>query len=822
MIHELVNDYANVLDAMPREHPRNRILTLLDEALRRDVHFIERHPTTLFQCLWNSCWWYDSPEAAGHYQTPEGGWRATGPPWKQSVPSLSALQQSWRRQKEQALQGFRWLRSLRPPQVRLGAGQQFVLRGHERHVECVTYSSDGRWLASASEDGTVRIWHAASAADWLCLHIHQWGVRGVAVSPDGLLLACACSDGVVRVRAITDGKEVLTLQGHTEPVTAVCFSPDGRRLASSSWDFTARVWDLSDGSEALRLTATARRRTRERLNSVCYSPKGDRLAAAADYRSFLLWDAATGAELMPVEEYWSVGAKSVCFSPDGRRLATASSDPTVSVWDASTRSELLRLEGHTDRVLSVQFSPDGRRLASASADGTVRVWDAACGVELFQLRGHTNWVTSVCFSADGERLASASWDMTVRVWNTFAQGEALELHGHSTSVGTVCFSSDGQRLASASGKNVRVWNVGSACTPLWSWELNANVGKLCFARDGGQLACGAADGTVRVWNMANGAEASGLRGFSQTIRELCFSPDGQRLAVAALLSKTVLLWFLTGGPTVGKWWHWLNPMRWLRLVSQPLLQLPGEPDPTTGVCFSPDGRWVVFGGDKTIHLLDALSGDRVRRLRGDWFGVKGICFSPDGRRLAGVCMHAAAYLDFREIVRVWDPFSGVEVLRIDEFAADRRLETVLYSSDGERLAGVVESKKGAILMNEELDRAVHVWDASTGASLEVHERIGDPDLHAFANGPAAVPCRPFRSGVETVLEESGTRRAVAFFPDAPPKTNSGRYRSSPAQVWAWSVDHYIHVIALEGPPSEANAGMCSQTRLIEQTTGVQE
>ena len=68
MIFDLVHDFADALTAMPARHPRRRVLALLDEAVRRDVHFIDQHPTTLFQCLWNSCWWYDCPQAVRHEQ----------------------------------------------------------------------------------------------------------------------------------------------------------------------------------------------------------------------------------------------------------------------------------------------------------------------------------------------------------------------------------------------------------------------------------------------------------------------------------------------------------------------------------------------------------------------------------------------------------------------------------------------------------------------------------------------------------------------------------------------------------------------------------
>jgi hypothetical protein len=76
LVFGLVKDFAEAVRVLPDRHPRRHILTLLEEAIRRDIHFLARHPTTLFQCLWNSCWWYDCPEAAAHYEVPEEGWQA--------------------------------------------------------------------------------------------------------------------------------------------------------------------------------------------------------------------------------------------------------------------------------------------------------------------------------------------------------------------------------------------------------------------------------------------------------------------------------------------------------------------------------------------------------------------------------------------------------------------------------------------------------------------------------------------------------------------------------------------------------------------------
>ena len=160
MIFDLVKDFAEVLDAMPKQHPRRRILKLLDEAIRRDVHFINRHPTTLFQCLWNTCWWYDCPEAAKHYDVSEGDGTNQPPPWKCGGQRLSDFLEGWRtRRKREA--GGQWVRSLRPPFQPLRSGQM-ALYGHSDLVGQLRISADGSRLLGIALNGSAVLWEFPS------------------------------------------------------------------------------------------------------------------------------------------------------------------------------------------------------------------------------------------------------------------------------------------------------------------------------------------------------------------------------------------------------------------------------------------------------------------------------------------------------------------------------------------------------------------------------------------------------------------------------------------------------------------------------------
>ncbi len=579
---------------------------------------------------------------------------------------------------------YQYLQSLLHSEVRL-------LPGHTQRVNSVVYSPDGQRMATASDDGTVRIWRAGTDELVSILRGHTGCVNEVQFDPSGTWLATASCDRTAKRWDLTSGSELATYP-HDSPVFCLAISPDGSTLATGTGDGMlgttlpdlVTTWDVATGQRNWQLLGHA-----SDIMSAAYSPDGATLATGSSDGTVREWNSETG-ELIQRLVLHNFGVPCVRYSPDGRNLAAACSG-TVTLWqppDPKPKKVLHCYHG----VYSVAFSPDGEFLAAGTDDGLVAIWDSVSAEpRTIRLCDHGR-IHALAFDHDGQSLAYGAWDGTAGIWN--AVEEPGRVSRSCAAPSAIVFDpgvknfyavfEDGRVARHPVGRGEGTTLRQKLPERITNPDLNSRRMSIAVSSSGTKLVVPAGGGDWEMLELPTGKRLGSL-----------VIDEGELLTVAFLDSDCRIL----GCAHVSAEKPECAVMVWDTATCRLAYQFSIQDSVPLAMAIHPRGNSVAVCLPGALEVYELPTGRQIARFEGTFEeGMSApyqIAYSPDGQFLTSARRHNRMSL--------WDPRSG--------------RERFLFVASNDDVNGATISPDGQTVVTGEQWGKVKLWNIASGLEM---------------------------------------------------------------------------------------------------------
>lgn len=770
-----------------------------------------------------------------------------------------------------------------------GSGQSVEVAQANTELQVLGQTSSGQWYHVRTEDGR-RAWVAAELVNTpncsdpgfslpaAIFANHTDTVWAVSWSPDGRYIVSASEDTTARAWDVQTGEEVARLPSFTYGIIAADWHthPDNDidYVAVGGWDGTVRIWELIKApDDAGEETFTAEQVAIMGAEAYFFydvawrPPRAGNamwLAGASADGKIHVWMVTSDIEIEVEEvatfETPSRELHSVAWSPDGTMLAGGGTDGTLRIWDLESGDQLAELAGHTDAVRSLAWSPDGVHLASAALDNTVRLWALELdsegrvggGEETNTLSAHQRGgALAVAWSPDSAHLASGGGDAVARVWNRTSGEEVLTLKGHAGDVHAVAWSPDGAYLL-----------TGGADETVRAWRLLEITGSAQAAAIPASVASAAKRSTT-----TNTPDDIPLPTSSDTFEPSPSpTPTGKPVAKAEV-ETTDAAQFCTGEVStganlrLGPFGAMLEPVEagtvldivgqddsgdWYRVrradgsrawigadllagpacpedITLPVVIRYGHNDAVWSVAWSPDAAQLASAGQDGQVLIWDADGEDVQRLTGHMYGVTSLAWqqNPTGTSwLASSGWDAAVFVwempggtllttipiptQFMVHALAWQPTPAEDGLLLAAASADGKIYVWSIAEDDAdgvavepvaTLAGhsgevraVDWSPDGAYLISGATDNSIRIWSVETGetvAKLTEHTNVvravdWSPDGKAIASAST--------DGTVRVWSIEITSHGILGLDDTPHTLGTSQNQLRGVLTVAWSPD----------------------------------